>query len=222
MAERRCVVLTGVSRGLGRAMAQQFADRGHTVIGCARSEAAVAELRSQLGPPHRFDAVDVCDPSQVERWAAAVLEGEPPDLLINNAALINRNACLWEVASDKFSRVVDVNIKGMFYVCKHFVPAMIERRRGVIVNFSSTWGRTTSPEVAPYCTTKWAVEGMTRALAGELPRGLAAVPLNPGVIHTEMLESCFGTGAAAYPKPHEWAERAVMEAVSITAPASLA
>jgi NAD(P)-dependent dehydrogenase (short-subunit alcohol dehydrogenase family) len=63
--------------------------------------------------------------------------------------------------------------------------------------------------VAPYCASKWAIEGLTRALAQELPRGLAAVPLNPGIIDTEMLRSCFGGDAAGYPSPPKWAEKAV-------------
>ena len=79
------------------------------------------------------------------------------------------------------------------------VPSyVVARRRGVIVNFSSGWGRSTAPEVAPYCATKWAIEGLTQALAEELPAGMAAVPLNPGIINTEMLQSCFGAGAAGY------------------------
>jgi NAD(P)-dependent dehydrogenase (short-subunit alcohol dehydrogenase family) len=86
---------------------------------------------------------------------------------------------------------------------------MIKAGRGVIVNLSSGWGRSVSPEVAPYCASKFAVEGMTRALAAELPDGLAAIPLNPGVINTDMLQSCWGDDAAQYPSPKEWAERAV-------------
>jgi NAD(P)-dependent dehydrogenase (short-subunit alcohol dehydrogenase family) len=62
--------------------------------------------------------------------------------------------------------------------------------------------------VAPYCATKWAIEGMTRSLAQELPRGLAAVSLNPGIIHTKMLRSCFGETAATYPDPDTWAASA--------------
>jgi NAD(P)-dependent dehydrogenase (short-subunit alcohol dehydrogenase family) len=78
---------------------------------------------------------------------------------------------------------------------------MIRRGSGVIVNFSSGWGRSVSAEVAPYCASKWAVERLTRALAEELPSGLAAVPLNPGIINTEMLQSCFGADAQNYPEP---------------------
>jgi NAD(P)-dependent dehydrogenase (short-subunit alcohol dehydrogenase family) len=146
----------------------------------------------------------------VKAWAAAVLdELGPPDLLVNNAAIINANAPLWKVPADDFSRVVDVNVKGTFHLLRHFVPTMVRRRRGVIVNFSSGWGRSTSPEVATYCATKWAIEGLTRALAEELPAGMAAVPLNPGVINTEMLQSCFGADASGYPSPQDWAKRAV-------------
>jgi NAD(P)-dependent dehydrogenase (short-subunit alcohol dehydrogenase family) len=79
----------------------------------------------------------------------------------------------------------------------------------VIVNFSSGWGRAASPQVAPYCATKWGVEGLTRALAAELPYGMAAIPLNPGIIHTQMLESCFGSRASAYPRPESWAKKVV-------------
>jgi NAD(P)-dependent dehydrogenase (short-subunit alcohol dehydrogenase family) len=210
MNDSRTIVVTGVSRGLGRAMTEGFIERGHTVAGCCRSASAVKQLRKAFPAPHRFDAVDVADDAQVKAWAAAVLdELGPPDLLVNNAAIINANAPLWKVPADDFSRVVDVNVKGTFHLLRHFVPTMVRRRRGVIVNFSSGWGRSTSPEVATYCATKWAIEGLTRALAEELPAGMAAVPLNPGVINTEMLQSCFGADASGYPSPQDWAKRAV-------------
>lgn len=204
------IVLTGVSRGLGRAMAEGFIAAGHVLVGCARSAEAIGALRKRFGPPHRFDVVDVSRDEEVGTWAAAVLaDGPAPDLLINNAAVINPNARLWEVPAEEFSRVIDVNIKGVFSVIRHFVPAMVARGRGVIVNFSSYWGRSVASEVAPYCATKWAIEGLTAALAEELPSGMAAVPVNPGVIDTEMLRSCFGDSAGSYLGPTQWAEAAV-------------
>ena len=204
------VVITGVSRGLGRAMVEGFVERGHTVYGCARSEETVAQMASQFAPPHRIDVVDIRDDKQVGRWCRRVLQdGGPPDLLINNAGLIHRNAPLWEVSDEEASRVVDVNIKGTINTIRHFVPAMLLRQSGVIVNFSSGWGRSVSAEVAVYCATKWAIEGLSRALAEELPQGMAAVPLNPGVVHTDMLESCMGAAASTYGDPKKWAERAV-------------
>jgi NAD(P)-dependent dehydrogenase (short-subunit alcohol dehydrogenase family) len=203
------IVLTGVSRGLGLAMAAEFIRRGHHVYGCARNARSIEQLRARWQAPHRFDVVEVADEAQVARWAAALLPGGPPDLLINNAALINRNAPLWKVPADEFAQVIDVNIKGVANVIRLFVPAMVERRSGLIVNFSSGWGRTASAKVAPYCATKFAIEGLTQALAQELPNGMAAVPLNPGVINTDMLQSTFGASAGDYQSADEWAERAV-------------
>ncbi len=206
----RVVLITGATKGLGEAMAVKFASLGHTVIGCGRSVAAIAGLRKQLPTPHRFDAIDVASDCQVADWAESVLSQiGPPDLLLNNAAIINQNAALWAVSPEDFDSVIDVNIKGVANVIRHFVPAMIERRSGVIVNFSSGWGRSTSAEVAPYCATKWAIEGLTQAMAQELPDGLTAVPLNPGIINTEMLRSCFGSSADRYPDATRWAEVAV-------------
>jgi NAD(P)-dependent dehydrogenase (short-subunit alcohol dehydrogenase family) len=207
---KKNTLITGVSRGLGRAMAEEFIRLGHLVIGCGRSAKAIAALQKQFPAPNDFAVVDVANDAQVAAWAKKVLAAHAaPDLLLNNAALINRNAPLWQVPAREFSDVIDVNIKGVANVIRHFVPAMIARRSGVIVNFSSGWGRTTDAEVAPYCATKWAMEGLTQALAQELPPGLAAVPLNPGIINTDMLQSCFAGGANNYPTADEWAKTAV-------------
>ncbi len=209
MAQSRRIVLTGAGRGLGWAMTEQFADQGHTVFGCSQSPERIRELSKRFRAPHRFDTVDVAKGGRVAEWARSVLADGPPDLLLNNAAVINKPSPLWEVKSDEFSWVIDVNIKGVYHVLRHFLPAMVERRSGVIVNFSSGWGRSTSPEVAPYCATKYAIEGLTLALAQELPDGMCAVPLNPGIINTDMLQSAWGEGASAYPSPEKWAEKAV-------------
>lgn len=210
MSERKRIVITGAGRGLGHAMVAGFAARGHVVCGCSQSVETVAALSRQFPLPHRFDAIDVRRDDQVKLWAETILAaGEPPDLLLNNAGVINQTRPLWEIEPRDFERVIDVNIKGVYYVLRHFVPAMIRRSQGVIVNFSSGWGRSVSPEVAPYCASKFAVEGLTRALADELPYGMAAIPLNPGVINTDMLQSCWAEGASAYPSPGQWAERAV-------------
>jgi NAD(P)-dependent dehydrogenase (short-subunit alcohol dehydrogenase family) len=205
----RRIVVTGVSRGLGRAMAEKFASLGNTVFGCGRTRKAIEELRGMYTAPHDFAVVDVATEEQVEAWASRITaQHGPPDLLINNAAIINRNAPLWQVSAEEFDRVIDVNIKGVANVIRHFVPAMIAREKGIIVNFSSGWGRSVDSEVAPYCATKWAIEGLTRALAEELPRGMAAIPVNPGIIDTAMLRTCFGGDAAKYPNAEKWVEKA--------------
>jgi NAD(P)-dependent dehydrogenase (short-subunit alcohol dehydrogenase family) len=206
----KVVVITGVTRGLGLAMTEKFIELGHKVLGCGRSRDGIDSLRRTYRPPNDFAAVDVSQESQVEPWAARLLSTHgAPDLLINNAAVINANAPLWQVPSEEFDHLVDVNIKGVANVLRHFVPAMIARKAGVIVNFSSGWGRTVDSDVAPYCASKWAIEGLTQALAQEVPRPMAAVPLDPGIIDTDMLRSCFGGSARRYPNPKQWAERAV-------------
>ncbi|MBN9521312.1 SDR family oxidoreductase [bacterium] len=205
----KLIVITGATRGLGRALVPRFAAAGHTVVGCGRGAAHVAELAAAFPAPHRFDRLDVTDGAAVAAWAAAVLKSHgPPDLLINNAAVMNTPAPLWDVPAAEFDAVIDVNVKGVANVLRAFVPAMAARKTGVVVNLSSGWGRSTSPEVAPYCASKYAVEGLTLALAQELPRGMAAVPLNPGVIDTDMLRQAWADGASAYPKAETWAERA--------------
>lgn len=204
------IVITGVTRGLGRALAEEFIRGGHTVIGCGRSGEGVFDLRMTYQAPHDFSVVDVALDTKVSIWAAKVLENEsPPDLLINNAAVMNRLSPLWDQDDREFTKLVDVNIRGVQNVIRQFVPAMVAKKKGVIVNFSSGWGRSVSPEVAPYCMSKWAIEGLTKALAAELPSGMAAVPLNPGVIDTDMLRSCWADGAASYPKAEQWAKVAV-------------
>ena len=212
------IVVTGVSRGLGYAMAEEFVARGHTVCGCARSEESIRDWRARAPKPHCWDLVNVDTFAEVAAWAKTILElAGPPDLLINNAAVINRNLPLWEVPQDEFSRLVDINLKGTFHVIRVFVPAMVHRKRGVFIYFSSGWGRSTSAEVAPYCASKWAIEGLTQSLASELPEGMAAVALNPGVIDTDMLRSCFGESAGGFCNPKQWAKRAVAFLLNLSA-----
>jgi len=203
------IVITGVTRGLGRALAEEFIRGGHTVLGCGRSGDAIFDLRMTHAAPHDFSVVDVALDNKVAIWAAKILENDTaPDLLINNAAIMNRLSPLWEQEDREFTKLVDANIRGVQNVIRHFVPAMVAKKKGVIVNFSSGWGRSVSPEVGPYCMSKWAIEGLTKALAAELPAGMAAVPLNPGVIDTDMLRSCWADGAASYPKAEAWAKHA--------------
>jgi NAD(P)-dependent dehydrogenase (short-subunit alcohol dehydrogenase family) len=213
----RRIVMTGISRGLGLAMAAGFQKLGHTVIGCASNSSAI-EKAGELLKSVKISRVDVSNDADVAAWAASVIrDGGPPDLLLNNAAIINPNARLWKLSAAEFDRVMMVNVCGVANVLRHFVPSMVANKSGVIVNFSSGWGRSVSAEVAPYCASKWAVEGLTLALAEELPAGMCAVPLNPGIINTDMLQSCFASGANMYPSPEEWAKRSVPFLLSLTA-----
>jgi len=128
-----------------------------------------------------------------------------------------RTVPLWEHTDEEFARLFDANVRGVANIIRHFVPAMVERRSGVIVNFSSGRGRTVAAGVAPYCATKWAIEGLTRALAEELPEGMAAVTLNPEIIDTGMLRSRWGEQAGEYQAPADWAKTAAPFILKISA-----
>ncbi|CAI9770161.1 unnamed protein product [Fraxinus pennsylvanica] len=227
---QKTVLITGVSRGLGKALALELAKRGHTVIGCSRSQEKLSALQSELSSAssissdssknineHLVMNVDVRSNSSVEELARSVVEKKAfPDIIVNNAGTINRNNRIWEVPMDEFDAVIDTNIKGTANMLRHFIPIMAEKKQGIIVNMSSGWGRSAAAQVAPYCASKWAVEGLTRAAAKELPPGMAMVSLNPGVINTEMLQSCFGSSAALYQTPDSWAPKAATMILNLT------
>lgn len=210
------VVITGATRGLGRALAEWYLRNGHVVAGCGRNGQEIFNLRFDHPEPSSFDAVDVTQPTKVALWAERVMGlAGPPDFLINNAGIMNEPAPLWKVPAERFAAVTGVNINGVANVIRAFVPAMVGRGRGVIVNLSSGWGRSVSAEVAPYCASKWAIEGLTKALAEELPQGMAAVPLNPGAIDTDMLRQCWAEEAGRFPKAAAWAEIAAPYILSL-------
>jgi NAD(P)-dependent dehydrogenase (short-subunit alcohol dehydrogenase family) len=185
-------VITGNRRGLGLALTTELEQRGHLVNG----------FSSQAEFPNQ---VDVSSFASVQEWAKRVLnEQGPPDVLINNAAWVTPLAPLWEQSPEDFSKLVQINILGVHHCIAAFVPAMIARGSGIVINMSSGWGRSTSPRVAPYCATKWAIEGLTKSLAQEFPKGLAAVSLDPGTINTDMLKVAFGNASRHFPDPDRW------------------
>ena len=103
---KKIVLITGVTRGLGRAMVDEFVRLGHTVLGCGRSKAGIEQLRRHVGPPHDFAVVDVASDDEVKAWAGRLLGSHgPPDLVLNNAGVINKNAPLWEISAQEFSQV---------------------------------------------------------------------------------------------------------------------
>jgi len=137
---------------------------------------------------------------------------------VNNAGTINKNNKLWEVPEEEFDEVMDTNVKGTANVLRHFIPLMIEMKKaeGIIVNMSSGWGRSGAALVAPYCASKWAIEGLSKSVAKEVGQGMAVVALNPGVINTDMLSSCFGSSASLYQSPQSWALKAATLILNLT------
>src|SRR5579859_1703975 len=104
------IVITGVTRGLGRAMVDEFICLGHRVLGCARAKEAIEAL-ARTYPGHDFQRVDVASDAEVTAWAERLVKKHgPPDFLLNNAAVINVKAPLWEVDSCELSDEIDINL----------------------------------------------------------------------------------------------------------------
>ncbi|KAL3026661.1 hypothetical protein AAZX31_03G006000 [Glycine max] len=219
---RRIVLITGVGKGLGRALALELAHRGHTIIGCSRSQDNLNSLQSQLSfssSNHLLLNADVSSNENVQEMARVVMDNRSvPDIIVNNAGTINKNNKIWEVPPEDFDAVMDTNVKGTANVLRHFIPLMIAAKKmeAVIVNMSSGWGRSGAALVSPYCASKWAIEGLSKSVAKEVPEGIAVVALNPGVINTDMLASCFGPSALLYQQPQAWALKAATMILNLT------
>ncbi|KAL0533360.1 hypothetical protein IC582_030179 [Cucumis melo] len=215
------VLITGVSKGLGRALALELANRGHTIIGCSRDQIKLDSLQQQLSNTspnrHFFFKLDVTSDTHVQEFAQFVAKNNlVPRILVNNAGLAHRSAKIWELEAEEFDNVIDTNVKGIANILRHFVPLMIQNNNGIIVNMSSGAGRSAHEDFAPYCSSKWAVEGLTKCVAKGLPDGMAIVALNPGSIHTDMLVLCCGDSAAQFQSPHKWAIKAATMILDLT------
>ena len=175
------ILITGASKGLGRATALDLAARGHEVIATARKVETLADL-----PVAQRLALDVTDDASVR---AAVRDAGRVDVLINNAAEIIV-APVESVPLDEVRRLYEINVFGTLRMIQAFVPQMRERRSGTVVNLSSVVGRMAFPLTSTYCSTKWAIEGLTESLRLELGHfGVHVVLIEPGQIGTGALDA---------------------------------
>ncbi len=214
----KSVIITGVTQGLGRAMVDRFHELGWNIYGCGRSKDKIEELKKQYSKIHDFQVIDVSDSQQVNNWANYILNTHTaPDIIINNASIVNQNAQLWKITAQEFENVMNVNVNGVVNVIRTFVPAMVARKEGIIINMSSSWGREGEAELAPYCASKFAIEGITKSMALELPHGMAVVALDPGgSISTPMLKSCAPQYINESPTPETWSHKAIEYILNIT------
>ncbi|XP_023548518.1 NADPH-dependent pterin aldehyde reductase-like [Cucurbita pepo subsp. pepo] len=217
----KTILITGVSQGLGRALALELAKRGHIIAGCSRNKNKLDSLHTQLlqASPcnHLLFNIDVKSSSCIEEMAHTIMQKiGAPDIIVNNAAVYHGHLKMWEVPEQEFDYVIDVNIKGTTNVLRHFLPLMIPKNQGVIVNLSSIYGRTGAALASAYSVSKWAIEGLSKSVAKELPDGMAIVALDPGIINTEMLAFRFGDLASQYQSPEEWALKAAPMILNLT------
>ena len=184
----KTVVISGSTSGLGKEMSIEFAKRGWVVAGFGKTKSKVDEMTKIMGVKHQIKECDVSCNKSVKSFSENIIKKlGVPNLLINNAAVMNTPKPLWEVPKEEFDYLTQVNINGVANMVRHFLPSMLEKR-----------------------------EGLSGALAQELPQGMGCIALNPGVIDTDMLRKCWGNGAELYQKPGEWAKLAVPFIESLT------
>lgn len=184
--EGRTVFVTGASRGIGRAIAAAFGQAGAHVVGTATSAAA--------GAGGVCDEWIVADFSSIDdaRTCAAQVRRIAPDVLVNNAG-INRIGPFVEITEEDFTTIQRVNVTAPFLLCQAAIPAMKERGRGHIVNISSVFGKVTKAFRASYSASKFALDGLTAAIAAEhAADGIVANSVAPGFIDTDLTRRVLG------------------------------
>jgi 3-oxoacyl-[acyl-carrier protein] reductase len=185
------VLITGASRGIGRETALLFARSGYRVAAaCHKEWGACQDLARQIrdeGGEALCLRADVSDEKDVAHMAARVTEAFGcPDVLVNNAGIAEQKL-FTDITPQEWDRIFDVNCRGVFLCCRAFVPDMIRRRRGKIINLSSVWGIAGASCEVHYSASKAAVIGFSKALAKELgPSGILVNCVAPGVIDTDM------------------------------------
>lgn len=195
-SQREVVIVTGASRGIGRATAQEFARGGSRVVLVARDAARLEQARREIesdGGEALAVAADVRDEEQVAMVVRRTLEAWGRiDVLVNNAGVAYLGP-LGELGSDQLHEIVDVNLVGTLLCIRAVLPHFMARRKGHVVNISSVLGKRGVPRQAVYCASKAAVLGLSESLRGELaPHGITVTSFCPSSTETEMNRSVRG------------------------------
>lgn len=186
----KTAIVTGASRGIGEAIARILAADGYCVaINYCRSRNRAEQIAAELEGSFPIQA-DISIADDVRRMAEEVSHRFGKiDLLVNNAGIAQQKL-FTDLSEEDWDRIFDTDVKGMFLTCRAFLPDMIRRKSGNIINISSIWGVTGASCEVPYSAAKAAVIGLTKSLAKEVgPSGIRVNCIAPGVIHTEMNQS---------------------------------
>lgn len=191
--ERRVALVTGASRGIGRAIAKRLASDGHHVVLVARDQSRLDEVLSEIeadGGVGESRACDLGDPASLEAMMESVLSDRGRlDVLVNNAG-INRDGLILRMSDEDFDEVLAVNLRATFITCRAVARSMMRARWGRIINISSVTGLVGNPGQANYAAAKAGMVGMTKTLAKELgSKGITANVVAPGFIETDMTEA---------------------------------
>ncbi|OXI79042.1 short-chain dehydrogenase/reductase [Burkholderia sp. AU31652] len=185
MASGKLMLITGVSSGFGRALAQEALAAGYTVVGTVRSAQAAQDFDA-LSARAFARVLDVTDFDRIDGVVADIEANVGPvDVLVNNAGY-GHEGIMEEAPLAEMRRQFDVNVFGAVAMMKAVIPYMRERRRGHILNITSMGGHITMPGIAYYCGSKFALEGITETVGKELaPFGIAVTAVAPGSFRTD-------------------------------------
>lgn len=186
MAIRKILLITGVSSGFGRALAQEALAAGHTVVGTVRSAQARRDFESLSAQGAFARVLDVTDFDAIDGIVAEIEASiGPVDVLVNNAGY-GHEGIMEESPLSEMRRQFDVNVFGAVAMMKAVLPFMRERRHGHILNITSMGGHITMPGISYYCGSKFALEGISEALGKEVaPLGIAVTAVAPGSFRTD-------------------------------------
>jgi len=183
-------LVTGASRGIGRAIATTLAQRGYTVIGTATTESGAASITEALAPHGgRGIALNVTDGAALDAAIDGIVKQHGGlHVLVNNAG-ITRDMLSMRLSDESWDAVIDTNLKAVFRACRAAIRPMMKQRQGRIINITSVVGAAGNPGQANYCASKAGVAGLTRSLARELGgRNITVNCVAPGFIATDMTE----------------------------------
>ena len=208
----KSALVTGGSRGIGKAIAAAYARAGARVFICARNETdierAVEEIREQSGEIYGR-AGDIGELNKARRIVGAALERFGSiEVLVNNASLLGPRVPLADYPFSSWQEVMRVNLDGLFLMTQEVLKAMIPRRRGSIINVTSGVGRLGKARWGAYAPSKFALEGFTQMLAEEVQdSGIRVNSLNPGATRTSMRAAAYpGEDPLTLPRPEEITE----------------
>jgi NAD(P)-dependent dehydrogenase (short-subunit alcohol dehydrogenase family) len=211
----RTALVTGGGSGLGRAVAAALVGDGARVVITGRNETVLKETVSRLGPDVSYRVCDVASPAEVDGLARE-LAGEEISVLVNNAGIAGPVAPLTEIDPEDWDEVFDINVRGVFLMCRAFLPAMAERGTGDVVNIASVSGKRPLLRRTPYCASKMAVIGLTTTLAGEVgPLGVSVNSLSPGPVSGPRMERNFRLEAERTGTSYEEAEQAFVSRAAL-------
>lgn len=193
----KTAIVTGASRGLGKEIAKQLAQKGANLILIARNEARLAAVKQELEKEYAVQvdtlSVDLTDSAAVQNAAEQIFSRhDKVDFLINNAGVGHWNPIL-ECTEEIFDQMLNVNLKAVFLLTNAILPNMVKHKDGMVVNVSSVMGHRVMSYQGLYSVAKFGLEALTKSYALEMqPHGVRVIAVNPAMINTEFRDNMEG------------------------------